>query len=227
MRFALLALILFAGCAKEPFARPQLPVLNKPDARAFVDDFAKSIATAYTSDDTMVISAPFHDETAFLVVTAVDRSANTFELLGLSHVGVKLFHLAGQNDGGVTVRYAIPQLAKQGKNLRRMADDVRRMYFDLAPPADARIFVGRSTVRYSSRRRDGTLFYKFGGDPAALLEKKLMRGLGNTWRVRYYDYMTAPDGKKYPRGIVVDHDGLPYRVVVKNRTWTAHSLTAK
>src|ERR1700679_1303934 len=82
-------LAFLAGCAHEPFTRPPLPVLNDPDPRAMCDHFARTIPDRFTSDDTVIIRAPFHDDMAVLGVLNVDRMAGTYELYGLNPLGVE------------------------------------------------------------------------------------------------------------------------------------------
>jgi hypothetical protein len=221
VKFQWLGLLLIAawitGCSAEPFERPPLPVLNNPNPAAMRESFARSLAERFTSDDTIIIHAPFHDMTV-LGVLQVDRAAGKFELVGLNPVGVELFHLSGDSDG-TKIHSALPPLMKQQDVLLSIGQDIRRMYFDLVPNGSADV---RSTVvQYSKKTAEGTIVYELGSEPTVLLEKYLDGCFGPTWRVRYYQYEAATGvaGGLYPRGIVMDNAHYHYRIIVKNRDW--------
>jgi hypothetical protein len=210
----LLTAIGMAGCSAEPFAQPTLPILNDPNPAAMRESFARSLAERFTSDDTIIIHAPFHDMTV-LGVLQLDRAGGKFELVGLNPVGVELFHLSGDSEG-TRIRSALPPLMKQQDVLLSIGQDIRRMYFDLVPDGSADV---RSTVvQYSKKSAEGTIVYELGGEPTVLLEKYVDGCFGPTWRVRYYQYKAGAGGL-YPRGIVMDNAHYHYRIIVKNRDW--------
>jgi len=213
---ALLLLFGALGCAPEPFARGPLPVLRAPDATVMRDQVARTIPGNFITDDTVIIHAPFHD-IAVLGVVRIDRSAGTFELVGLTQLGVQLFAVGGDQKT-IVVRFAIPPLDQQHDLLVSIGQDVRRMYFDLLPSPTAKVEPRRTFVRFSERNEAGTLIYEIGGEPTVLLEKRQAGMFGTLWRVRYFDYTPVPGGL-YPRGIVMDNSRYFYRIVVKNRDW--------
>ena len=214
---ALMLLALVGGCGAAPFKRPPLPTLNDPDPQAMRDGFAHNLPNQFTSDDTVIIQAPFHDDLAVLAVLRVDRAAQTFEFVGLSQFGVKLFHLSGDRSG-TTIRFAIPPLLAHTNVLLSIAQDIRKMYFDLVPAADSAVHVGRTIVCFTQKTPQGKLVYEFGGNPAVLLDKHLDGFFGPVWRARYYEYSAPADGF-YPHGIVMDNGQFHYRIIVKNRIW--------
>jgi len=215
-RWAILLLLpLIGGCAGEPFVREPLPVQHHPDPSAIRDEFARTMTDRFISDDTVIIQAPFRNDLAVLGVLRVDRVAGTFELVGLNHLGVKLFDLNGDRQG-TTVRFAIPPLMKQQEVLVAMGDDIRRMYFDLLPGHSAAAQIERTDVKFTQKEPGGRLVYEFGGRPGVLLEKKLIGFFGAVWRVRYYRY-ESQGASLYPRGIVMDNSWFHYRIIVKNR----------
>jgi hypothetical protein len=218
MRLAMvISLLLLAGCAADPFTRPPLPVLNNADPKLIRADFAASLPGQFTSDDTVVIEAPFGNKLAALGVLRVDRAAGTFELVGLNPIGVKFFDIAGDRTTA-TVRYAIPPLMQHEDLLLSMATDIRRMYFDLVPGDDFEVYIQPTFVRYSQHTPDGKLVYEFGDTPTVLLEKRIDGFFGTVWRVRYYLY--GPSARAaFPAGIVMDNNQFHYRIVVKNRDW--------
>jgi hypothetical protein len=213
---ALMLVALVGCCGATPFQRAPLPILRDPDPQAMRDGFAQYLPNRFTSDDTVIIQAPFRDDLAVLAVLRVDRSAQTFEWVGLNQLGVKLFHLSG-NHSGTTIRFAVPPLLQYTDVLLSIAQDIHRMYFDLGPSADSAVRVGRTSVRFTQETPQGKLVYEFGGKPAVLLDKHLDGFFGPVWRVRYYEY-SAPALGFYPYGIVMDNSRFHYRIIVKNRS---------
>jgi len=214
----LLLMLLTTGCAVEPFTREPLPALKDPNPLAMRDSFSHTVSSHFDSDDTIVIEAPFNHDLEVLGVLRVDRPAGTFELIGLNPLAVKFFDISSDRQGA-TIRYAIAPLLAHREILLSIAQDIRRMYFDLTPPDTATTDAEPTVIRFSEKTPDGTLIYEFGGDPAVLLEKRLEGFLGAVWRVQYFQY--TPDGTSlYPHGIVMDNSRFHYRIIVKNRDRT-------
>lgn len=182
------------------------------------DSFARTVPNRFDSDDTVIIEAPFNHDLEVLGVLRVDRPAGTFELIGLNPLAVKFFDLTS-NRQGATIRFAIAPLLAHREILLSVAQDIRRIYFDLTPSETAKAEIEPTTVRFSEKNSEGTLIYEFGGDPQVLLEKRLDGFFGAIWRVQYFQY--ASNGSTlYPRGIVLDNSRFHYRIIVKNRDRT-------
>jgi hypothetical protein len=205
------------GCAAEPFTRPPLPRLKNPNPGAIRVQLAHSLPDRFTSDDTVIIQIPFHNDLAVLGVLRVDRPAGTFELVGLNQLGVKLFHVAGDSHGDM-IRYAVPPLMEHKDLLMAIAEDIRRMFLDLVPTSAAETDTDSTTIEYSEETPQGKMVYEVGDSPPILLEKRLTGFFGTKWRVRYYRYHSF-SSTLYPRGIVMDNGHYHYRIIVKNRDW--------
>jgi hypothetical protein len=208
---------LLTGCAAEPFTRSPLPALKNPDPRAIRAQLARSLPDRFTSDDTVIIQIPFRNDLAVLGVLRVDRSAGTFELVGLNQLGVKLFHVAGDSHGD-TIRFAVPPLMKHKDLLMAIAEDIRRMFLNLVPDSASEPDIDSTTIEYTQETPEGKMEYEVGDSPPVLLEKRLAGFFGDQWRVRYYRYRSS-SGSLYPRGIVMDNGHYHYRIIVKNRDW--------
>jgi hypothetical protein len=208
---------LLAGCAAEPFARAPLPELNTPYPLAVREQLEHTLPERFTSDDSVIIEIPFHNDLAVLGVIRVDRTAGTFELVGLNQLGVKLFHVAGDSHGD-TIRYAVPPLMKHKDFLLSIAADIGRMFLNVVPDDGAETNVDSTTIEYSEDTPQGKMVYEVGDNPPVLLEKRLVGFFGTKWRVRYYRYHPS-SGTLYPRGIVMDNGHYHYRIIVKNRDW--------
>jgi hypothetical protein len=210
---AIFLFVLAAACAKIPFQEESLPPL-KIGPSAAQEQISRPLPDRFTSDDTIIIQAPFHDDLAFLAVLAIDRSAGTFELVALNHMGIKLFHVKG-NRSNVSLEFVLPPLASLRNILISIGHDIAKMYLDVTPAADSKIKIHSNEVDFIDKHSGQTVVYEFGGDPLRLIDKH-HNSLFNSWRVRYYRYSTDPAGL-YPRGIVMDNGHYHYRIIVKNR----------
>ncbi len=216
---SLLVFTLLTGCESEPFHRPPLPILHSPDPQVIRENALLSLPEQFTSDDSIIGKVPFHDPFAILGVLNVDRKTGTFELYGLSPIGVQFFHISGDSKG-VTVGDAIAPLMGHRDILLVFARDIQRMYFDLSPRADAKAIIRAREVDFRQDTAEGTLIYEFGNEPTILLEKRLEGYFGTIWQVRYYQYLPGAGGKLFPHGIVMDNYRYHYRIIVKNRDWS-------
>ena len=214
---ALSALLAFiGGCAAEPITRAPLPLLNNPNPVDVRASFLHEMPNLrVTFDETVIIRAPFHKELAVLAELVVDRPADRFELVGLTHVGVTLFKISGDVHGA-SVDFAVPQLLEHKNLLLALGLDIRRIYFDLVPNDAASVTLGKTLIRFSEKTSEGRLVYEFGGEPALLLEKHLDGFFGAIWRVEYFQYESSGEGL-FPREIVMNNNQFHYQIIVKNR----------
>jgi hypothetical protein len=214
-RFAWLILLAMTACAKLPFAPEPLIPLQNPDPLAMRESFSRALPNRFTSDDTIIIQAPFHHDLAVLGVLQVDRSAGKFELVALNHLGIKLFDLKGDRSN-VSLDYVLPPLLGLKDILLSIGRDIARMYLDLVPAPSAKTEIEPDRILFIDRQSDGTAVYEFGGNPSALRQKWLEGFFGDVWRVRYFRY--SPEfGGLYPRGVVMDNERYHYRIIIKNR----------
>ncbi len=213
------------GCRAQPFQRPPLPTLHNPNPQAIREAFARAIPDHFTSDDTVIVQAPFRDDMALLGVLQADNRTGTIEFLALNHLGVEFFHVGG-NRKSVEIRSAIPPLENYKFLLYSIANDMRATYLDVVPPQAAKTQIRPKEVIYYSRVEGGTVYYTFGGEPTVLLEKRLRGFWGDKWRVQYFDYRSE-NGKLYPHGITVDNGSYFYRIIIRNRDWSQDSSEAQ
>jgi hypothetical protein len=204
-----------AGCGKPPYPREPLAMLQDPKPLELRQSFAGSMPYVFTTDDTLVVQAPFHDDIAILDVLRVDRPAGTFEMVGLNQLGVKLFDLKGDRRGAAVI-FAIPPLMEHQNLLLAFAKDIRRMYFDLVPDNGAKTRIKPDRVKFTEKSPDADVAYEFAAQPPRLLEKYDDGFFGSAWRVGYYKYEPTTTGL-YPRGIVMENSQYHYRIIIKNR----------
>lgn len=213
-----LAALGLSGCVGDPFGAPRLsPLPPEVSPAAVVRDYREALPTRFAADTSLILRRRWRDY-AMLGYVQVDRAAETFELVCLSHLGIKLLHLAGDRAGSRVV-FAVPALAESPELLAALAEDFRRIHFGLVPPDDAEVVPGPDTLRFRSVAADGGhLEHVFGGEGMHLLEKHGRQGWRQGWQVRFYDYGIDPGGL-FPRGVVMDNRRLGYRLVVKTRDW--------
>lgn len=216
--FLSLLLVVMAGCAKVPFAHPALPTLVNPNPESIRSAFDRNTPKRFISEDTVIINAPFN-QMAALGFVRVDRTAGTFDLMCLNHMGIQLFLLSGDREK-TEIRFALPPLMEQKTVLIAIAQDIRNMYLDVLPGPRAQSRIHPKYVLFSDLK--GQIDYEFGGDSLVLLQKRHGDDLWPIWRVKYYEYVKGPDGL-FPRGMVLDNYRYHYRIVVKNRSWKTES----
>lgn len=206
--FIAAAMLVFflAGCASEPFKRQTVVPMGVTSPQQVLEKLAHGLPTSIVTDDTVVIQAPFRDDMAVLSVVKIDRINVTLELMGMSHTGVKLFHVAYEN-GKPVIRYAAPPLADQKQVLESLATDSWHIYFDLLPELAAWKKTSWDKMAFERKTEQGTLKYtlmriaKDKTSPArtVLAEKKLATWTGTKWRVRYFHYSQQPEPAAKPK----------------------------
>jgi len=204
------------GCARIPFAQPELVPLGDVQPDAVRQRSARALPSRFLTEDALVFHFPFH-KLGGLGYTRVDRERDTFELVFLTHMGLKLFHIEGRGQQ-VRIRYAIPQFAKRSDLLEAIAFGVRQAYLEQIPPADAKPLVEDERIIFRRRGSEGVIDYIYGGRDRHLLQKRFRQGRRQAWQVSFYEYCTKPDGR-FPRGIVISNRKHHYRLIVRNRAW--------
>lgn len=219
--FLALALLLTAliGCRAEPFQRPPLPVLVRPDPQAIRQQFPHKTPEEFTSDDTLILQFPFHDDLVMLGVLNVNRSDGTFELYALNQTGITYFHLSGIH-GEFAIRDAIGPWMEHKDILLAIGRDIAHIYLNPAPSPSACIEIYPTNVCFTSQTAEGKLVYDFGMVPTVLLQKQAGGFFGASCGARYYDYEPGSGGKLFPRGITMDNYHFHYRLIIKNRDWS-------
>jgi len=211
----MLGVALLGGCTSVPFVAVPMPLLHDPDPAAMRSAWSANLPTRFTTEDTVVIEFP-GNSLALLGLLHIDRVDGSFEVQGMNHLGGRAFLISG-NPRKTEVLFAMPPLAEKPKVLQSIAEDIRRMYFDLVPDRAARVRVEARRLRYTEDRPDGKVEFVLGGADGVLLEKRLTHRQWSVWRVRFYEYNPAGEGV-FPRGMVLDNARYHYRIVVKNRS---------
>lgn len=204
------------GCSALPFTRGMLPKLDHPDPAKIIEQQTAGLPVKFTSEDTVSIDTLFKD-VAILGYLRMDRQSRTFDLMGMNHVGIQLFLLSVEGDN-TQIKSAIGPLQKHPELLHGLANDIRRIYFDLVPNAHFNVNVKPDKVCYAGKLSGTKIKYEFGDAPTVLLTKSQPGLFGPSWVVNYFDYEHR-NGQFFAKNIVMDNHQLHYRIVIKNRAW--------
>ncbi len=210
----LVILLFLVGCGAVPFRETARVPLVPESPQSFVERFQVSIPDSFQLLNTVVFE---YNWRKFLGVGYVDinRRDKTFKIVCLNPMGVKLFELSGDQNS-VTNLYTIAAFARYGDITTVVGNDIRRIYFDLVPSPEARIWKRKQSIRFRQSSGPGTMEYVFAGPGGDLIEKNYYNQTGIAWRVSYYEYREL-NGKRFPQGIVFLNYQYGYRLTVRHK----------
>ena len=213
---SILILLLFisAGCSTVPFREPARVPLAPGDARSIVERFQTGIAGSFQLLNTVVFEYNWRTFTG-LGYLDINRSEGVFKVVCLNPMGVKLFELSGDSRS-VTNHYTIAALTRYGDVTGTVGNDIRRIYFDLVPSANASIWKQKYRIRFRQSSGSGTLEFVFSGPDGDLIEKNYYGDSGILWRASYYEYREQ-NGKRFPQGIIFLNYQYGYRLTVRQK----------
>jgi hypothetical protein len=206
--------LFIAGCSMVPFRETSLVSLDSEDPWTMVKRFQQGIPSSFQLLTSVVFE--YNSRTFSGIGTVqINRSEGVFKAAGMNPMGVKLFELTGDRHS-VTGLYAIADLTRHGDIVTAVGMDIRRIYFDLVPGPDAKIWKGKYKLIFRQSSGPGFLEYVFAGTGGDLIEKRYYEEDGIVWKVSYYEYRDV-DGKRQPQGIVFAHYGHRYRLIVRQK----------
>lgn len=202
------AAALCIGCVApspfEPVERVPVADMTPAEVRAA---FAKTVSEQYK----LANSAVFHirgRQMTGVGYVAVDAKKRSFAVACMSPLGLSLFDITSTNDA-IKCNLAIADVPHKDAFARVVAADVRDIYFDLVPANDAEARKTRNTIVFRRSGTEGRIEHIFAGADGMLVEKRSGRR-----RIRYYDYVDK-NGRRFPRGIVLDNGKYRYRLVLR------------
>ena len=209
-----ICLVLFvSGCAAVPFQKTELvPVTSEPSS--VVERFQAALPESFQLLTTVVFEYNWRTFSG-LGSIRIDRSGGVFTAAGMNPLGVKLFELSGDRNT-IKTHYAIPAFNTYGDIATAIGNDIRRIYFDLVPAPEAKIWKRKYKLSFRQPFGQGFLEYVFAGGSGDLIEKNYYEAAGLVWRVLYYEYR-AESGKRLPQGIVFIHYDYGYRLTVRQK----------
>ena len=212
-----------AGCATIPFEPVNLVPLGDVSAEEVLSRARSALPEQFTVLNSIVFKIHGHSMSA-LGYTAVDQTQNSFSVLALNPMGIKLFEFS-DSDGRVTTNYIMEGVAKQGNVAEAVARDIRRIYFDRVPPATAESQKNEYTFVFTEKKENGTVRYVFGGTDIVLIEKQFYDTTNDKlWSVSYHEYQLH-EGRLYPAGMIFRHYKHNYRLIVRLRELKAEEVS--
>lgn len=201
---AALAVMLMSGCATIPFEPMPDSRPGQLTATEVLEAFDAVRPRRYEALQSVVFQM-YWRKMGGIGSLAVDLDEGSFALAGMTHAGMKLFEVQG-DEHAVEADFAMASFGESADLAAAVGADVRRIYFDTLPPGDAEVLRKKYKITYIHRSPDGRTEYDFAGPRQLLSEKRIYAERKMLCRIRYGDYR--------------EHDGFlhPHAVLLQNRT---------
>ncbi len=214
MPSCLIILLFLFGCSVVPFQETARVPLAQESPQSFVERFRTGIPDSFQLLNTVVFEYNWRKFSGIGYVD-INRRDKIFKVVCLNPLGVKLFELSGDQNS-VTNLYTIAAFTRYGDIAAVVGNDIRRIYFDLLPSPEARIWKRKYSISFRQPSGPGTLEYVFAGAEGDLIEKNYYHDAGIVWRVSYYEYREQ-NGMRFPRGILFLNYQYHYRLTVRQK----------
>lgn len=208
----LLILLVTTSCRSIPFKNIDYVALDNLDAENLRLEFKAVLAQKLEVINSIVFVYKWHSFSA-LGYTQLNLEDNTFKVSCMNPVGVKLFELIG-NRNEVKSTFVLKEFLQRGDLPQAVGEDIRRIYFDLLPSAQAKIKKERYRIIFTQPSGAGLMKYVFAGSHHWLIEKHYFEKNHNLWSVFYYDYL-VDKGQLYPAGLILKHHRFGYNLIIR------------
>ncbi len=215
----LLTAFITSGCHTVPFQKTHYMPLKGVDPAQVRAQFIDRLPASFETINSTVFAYRFL-KVSCLGPARIDIVNNRFTVIGMNHVGVKLFELNYTN-GAIGETYVFPELQKHENFAKGVCEDIARIYLDLVPPETAHIVLKKRKVIFRAHADGGVMEYIFAGPDQYLTEKRFCKDGRKIWSVRYYEY-TSDHGKVFPGGVVLRHYGYNYYLVIRLKEILEH-----
>ncbi len=204
--------LIISGCSSIPFKKTVYMPLGQVDPAFVLKRFEAGIPEKINLLNSIVFEYNWQE---FLGIgqIAINTEKETFMLVCLNPMGMKLFELSGDKDS-TERRFVMEMLAKKGDLAEAVGVDIRRIYFDLVPLPDAEIIKNKYEIIFKQTSGNGRLEYVFAGVDGYLVKKKYYENKRPLWEVSYYEYQLK-NGKLYPQGIILKNFKYDYRLIIR------------
>lgn len=204
-----------AGCAAAvPFPAAAPVELGDADPRAVAERFRQDVPDDFHLLSSIVFEYNW-STVAGLGILDINTREGRYKVVCMNDLGVKLFEFAGDRNG-LTHQYVIEPLAKHGNLAATVGEDIKRIYLDMTPAADAVATKRRHSVLFRQWSGEGTLEYEFAGEGLHLVRKTYREGFNTIWQVSYYEH-ARKNGKIYPLGVILVNYRYGYRLIVRQK----------
>ena len=215
-RFKLMLLLIIflasTGCSSIPFKSIDYVALDNLNPDNLRLEFKAVLAQKLEVINSIVFEYKWHSFSA-LGYTQLDLENNTFQVSCMNPVGIKLFELTG-NRKEVRSSFVLNELLQRGDLPQAVGEDIRRIYFDLVPLAQAKIKKDKYRIIFSQPSGAGQMEYIFAGNQHWLIEKHYSEKNHKLWSVYYYDYL-MDKGKLYPASLILKHHRFGYNLIIR------------
>jgi hypothetical protein len=212
LRLALFLMLFIAGCVSAPFQNTAEVPVGAVDARSVAERFSNDLPTDFQLLQTITFEygAQTFSGLGFAEVNAKEQA---FSVVCMNYMGVKIFEVYG-NKHEIRAPFVMDELKRGGNVAVAIGEDIRRIYFDLIPSADAIIDKGKYRILFTQPSGQGVMEFIFAGAGHHLVEKTYYEDRQPVWSVSYYEYQSA-NGKLNPGGIVLENFRRSYRLIIR------------
>ncbi len=208
-------LALGAGCGpRQLFLAEPLVPLGDVDPLEVRNRFAAALPERFETLSSIIFRYRGRSIAA-LGSTVVDTVERRFGVACINPLGVKLFELSGDKDS-VEYAYMHDEFKGQGDFAGVVAEDVKRVYFDLLPDDHAEVTIKDKKIIFRQESANQATEFIFAGKNTVLIEKRYFEKNKRIWRVQYFEYFDA-DGKLHPKGIVLRNYMYNYTLTIHLR----------
>jgi hypothetical protein len=209
-----LGVLLAVGCAHVPFQETPLVSLESSEPRSVVEQFQANLPESFKLLNTVVFEYTWQKFLGLGYID-IDRRDSVFKVVCLNPMGVQLFELSGDRNTVVT-HNALAPLMQYGDLPTAVGNDIRLIYFDLVPTADAQIWKRKYKITFRQSSGPGFKEYVFAGADRDLVEKNYYENNEIVCRIAYYEYREQ-SGKRYPQGIILTNYKYGYQLTVRQK----------
>ena len=199
-------------CSRVPFRECSNVPVEHVDASLVTQSFSAALPDESHTISTILFRYGFSSFPA-LGYTSIDLEQETFTVVALNPVGIKLFELSG-NAQDVTCSFALEEFSKWDGFAAAVSEDIRRIYFDRTPSDAAIPHKTKYRIVFAEQRGSGVMEYVFGGQHNLLIEKRFKENKRTVWTVSYYEYRKE-EGELHPGGAILKHRGHRYQLTVR------------
>lgn len=210
----LILFICLSGCSAIPFQKTSYIPMESYDPWSVAGQFKNKLPDNFMLINTIVFEYNWNKFSGIGYIS-VDAVEETFTVVCINPVGIKLFELSGAKDN-IDSHFTFEQFTKKGNFTDTVGEDIRRIYFNLTPSAKAEINKKKFKIIFSEPSGSGVVEYVFAGSGGYLTEKNYYEDDILNWQVSFYEYQEK-DGKFYPKGIILKNFKYGYSLTIKLR----------
>lgn len=212
-RFLWLLILCLYGCSTVPFQKPLRVSMRGADPAEVRERFAGKVPIRYGLLNVVILKFNRFKQISALGSMTVNTADDAFTAVCINPLGVTLFEVTSDKNG-IEGRFVIEPLAGKEGLAKIVAEDIRRVYYDLVPSDRAKAEKKKYKIIFEEVSGKDRMRYVFSGDGSVLTEKKYYEEDTLSYKVAYYDYRVI-HGKLFPGGIVLDNYKYGYQLIVK------------